>query len=165
MAESHYDLVVVGAGPAGEKGAAQAAYFGKRVLVVEREVAPGGAAVHTGTLPSKTLRETALYLSGYRARDLYGIAVEIAPLATLQHLMSRKNVIAAAEARAFMNNFDRHRIEYARGTGRFVDPRTLAITSEGGERRVTAEFFLIATGSKPHQPSDIDFSGLNGDGG
>jgi NAD(P) transhydrogenase len=158
MAESHYDLVVVGAGPAGEKGAAQAAYFGKRVLVVEREVAPGGAAVHTGTLPSKTLRETALYLSGYRARDLYGIAVELASSATLQHLMSRKNVIAAAEARAFMNNFDRHRIEYARGTGRFVDPRTLAIESEAGERRVTADFFLIATGSKPHQPNDIDFT-------
>src|SRR5688572_3228739 len=160
MAESHYDLVVVGAGPAGEKGAAQAAYFGKRVLVVERELAPGGAAVHTGTLPSKTLRETALYLSGYRARDLYGIAVELASSATLQHLMSRKNVIAAAEARSFMNNFERHHIEYARGSGQFVDPRTLAITSEAGERRVTAEFSLIATGSKPHQPSDIDFTDL-----
>ena len=65
-----YDLVVIGSGPAGEKGAAHAAYFGKRVCVIEREPEPGGAAVHTGTLPSKTLRETALYLSGYRSRDL-----------------------------------------------------------------------------------------------
>jgi NAD(P) transhydrogenase len=155
---SHYDLVVIGAGPAGEKGAAQAAYFGKRVLVVEKELAPGGAAVHTGTLPSKTLRETALYLSGYRARDLYGIAVELDPTATLQHLMSRKLAIASAEARSFVNNFQRHHVEYVRGAGSFLDPRTLAVASEAGERRVTADFFLIATGSKPHRPNDIDFS-------
>ncbi|MGE5225611.1 MAG: FAD-dependent oxidoreductase, partial [Planctomycetaceae bacterium] len=63
-----FDLVVIGAGAAGEKGAAQAAYFGKRVAVVEREAEPGGATVHTGTLPSKTLREAALFLSGYRQR-------------------------------------------------------------------------------------------------
>jgi NAD(P) transhydrogenase len=157
----HYDLVVIGAGPAGEKAAAQAAYFGKRVLVVEREVAPGGAAVHTGTLPSKTLRETALYLSGYRARDLYGIAVELASSATLQGLMSRKNAIAAAESDRFMANFARHQVEYVRGSGRFVDARTVAITSATGEQRVTAEFFLIATGSKPHQPSDMDFADPN----
>ena len=72
-----FDLVVIGAGPAGEKAAVQAAYFGKRVAVVERAAEPGGAGVHTGTLPSKTLRETALYVSGYRARDLYGVAVEL----------------------------------------------------------------------------------------
>jgi NAD(P) transhydrogenase len=158
---SHYDLVVIGAGPAGEKAAAQAAYFGKRVLIVEREAAPGGAAVHTGTLPSKTLRETALYLSGYRARDLYGIAVELASSATLQGLMSRKNAIAAAESDRFMTNFDRHKVEYVRGSGRFVDPRTVAITSATGERRVSGEFFLIATGSKPHRPSDMDFTDPN----
>ena len=158
---SHYDLVVIGAGPGGEKAAVQAAYFGKRVLVVEREVAPGGAAVHTGTLPSKTLRETALYLSGYRARDLYGIAVELDTSATLQRLMSRKNVIASAESRSFMHNFERHGVEYVRGNGRFADPRTLVIASEAGERRVTAEFFLIATGSKPHRPADMDFADDN----
>ena len=76
MTEEHaYDLVVIGAGPAGEKAAAQAAFFHKRVLVIEREAEPGGAAVFTGTLPSKTLRETALYLSGHQARQLYGVAM------------------------------------------------------------------------------------------
>jgi NAD(P) transhydrogenase len=74
-----YDLLVIGSGPAGEKGAAQAAYFGKRVAVIEKYVAPGGAAVHTGTLPSKTLRETAIYLSGYRTRELYGLSVSLDP--------------------------------------------------------------------------------------
>lgn len=155
---SHYDLAVLGAGPAGEKASAQAAYFGKKVLVIEREREPGGAAVHTGTLPSKTLRETALYLSGYHARALYGVAVELNPAATLQHLMSRKATIAAAESRSFRANFARHGVEYTEGTGSFVDPHTLKIESPDGERRVTADYILIATGSKPHRPTDIDFA-------
>ena len=73
----HYDLVVIGAGPAGEKGAAQAAYFGKRVCIVERGPKPGGAAVNTSTIPSKTLRETALYFSGLRQRGLYGVDYKV----------------------------------------------------------------------------------------
>jgi NAD(P) transhydrogenase len=157
-APPHYDLVILGAGPAGEKAAAQAAYFKKKVLVIEGEPEPGGAAVHTGTLPSKTLRETALYLSGYVARELYGVAVELDRNATLQHLMSRKNTIAAAESLSFRKNFARHEVEYVRGHGRFVDPHTVAITNAEGERRVTGEFILIATGSKPHRPADIDFN-------
>src|SRR5512144_580907 len=116
-----YDLVVIGSGPAGEKGAVQAAYFGKRVAVVEKAPALGGAAVNTGTLPSKTLRETALYLSGYRARELYGVAVELAPGATLPHLMSRKQAIVDAEALEFRRNFERHGVEYVLGHARFVD--------------------------------------------
>jgi NAD(P) transhydrogenase len=155
---SSFDLVVIGAGPAGEKAAAQAAFFRKKVLVIECEADPGGAAVHTGTLPSKTLRETALYLSGYRTRALYGVAVELDPTATLQHLMSRKNEIAQAESRAFRNNFDRHHVEYARGRGRLVDEHHVSITSADGERTVRGEFILIATGSKPFRPPDMDFA-------
>ena len=93
-----FDLVIIGAGPAGERAAAQAAHLKKRVAVVELEPEPGGAAVHTGTLPSKTLRETALYLSGHRARELYGIGIELDPKATVPHLMSRKNAIVACAA-------------------------------------------------------------------
>ena len=152
-----YDLVIIGAGPAGEKAAAQAAYFRKKVLVIEAEPEPGGAAVHTGTLPSKTLRETALYLSGYHARELYGVAVELNPQATLQHLMSRKQAIAAAESLSFRKNFERHHVEYTRGRGRFVDSHTVSITSATGERRVTGDFVLIATGSKPFRPADMNF--------
>ncbi len=157
MAAEHYDLCVIGAGPAGEKGAAQAAYFGKRVIVIERELEPGGAAVHTGTLPSKTLRESALYLSGYRARDLYGIAVELDPRATIPRLMSRKNAIADAESRGIRHNFERHRVNYVQGQGSFVDDHTVSIKHKEGEEQVTADYFLIATGSKPFRPKDIDF--------
>ena len=154
----HFDLVVIGAGPAGEKAAAQAAYFKKRVAIVECEPEPGGAAVHTGTLPSKTLRETALYLSGYHARELYGVALEVDKHATLPRLMSRKNAIAAAESRAFRKNFAHHDIRYLNGRGKLVDAHTVSITSAAGEQRLGADFVLISTGSKPHRPADIDFA-------
>ncbi|HVY31123.1 MAG TPA: Si-specific NAD(P)(+) transhydrogenase [Polyangiaceae bacterium] len=153
-----FDLVVIGAGPAGEKAAAQAAYFKKRVAVIEREQEPGGAAVHTGTLPSKTLRETALYLSGHRARALYGVAVELDAQATVPRLMSRKNAIAAAEARSFRHNFERHHITYFHGRGQLVDEHTVMITSSTDTRRIQGDYILIATGSKPHRPADIDFA-------
>jgi len=154
----HYDLVILGAGPAGEKAAAQAAYFKKRVAVIERELEPGGAAVHTGTLPSKTLRETALYLSGYHARELYGVAIELDPLAKLPHLMSRKQAIARAESSAFRETFRRHGVDYVRGVASFEDAHTLRIQSGENEQRFQADYVLIATGSKPFRPADIDFA-------
>ncbi len=155
----HFDLVVIGAGPAGEKAAAQAAYFKKRVAIIEREPEPGGAAVHTGTLPSKTLRETALYLSGYHARELYGVALEVDRHATLPRLMSRKNAIAAAESRSFRKNFAHHDIRYISGHGRLLDAHTVSVSSATGEaQRLRADFILIGTGSKPHRPADIDFA-------
>ncbi|MES1173030.1 MAG: Si-specific NAD(P)(+) transhydrogenase [Myxococcales bacterium] len=155
----HFDLVVIGAGPAGEKAAAQAAYFKKRVAIIECEPEPGGAAVHTGTLPSKTLRETALYLSGYHARELYGVALEVDRHATLPRLMSRKNAIAAAESRSFRKNFAHHDIRYIQGRGRLLDAHTVSVTpSNGDEQRLGADFVLISTGSKPHRPPDIDFA-------
>jgi NAD(P) transhydrogenase len=145
-----FDLVVIGSGPAGEKGAAQAAYFGKSVAIVEARPSPGGAAVHTGTLPSKTLRETALYLSGHRARQLYGVAVELAPDATVSRLIARKNAIADAASDAMRTNLQRHGVEYVEGWGRFAD------TSDG-PRSLGAKVVLVATGSRPYQPADIDF--------
>ena len=154
----HFDLVVIGAGPAGEKAAAQTAYFKKRVAIVECEPEPGGAAVHTGTLPSKTLRETALYLSGYHARELYGVALELDPNATLPRLMSRKNAIAAAESRSFRKNLAHHGVHYVAGRGRLLDTHTVSVSSKAGERRLSADFILIATGSKPHRPAEIDFA-------
>ena len=153
-----YDLVVLGGGPAGEKGAVQAAYFGKRVLVVEREPAPGGAAVHTGTLPSKTLRETAIFLSGYRQRELYGVRVAVDAALAVPRLLSRKNAVRELEVARIRWNFDRHGVEILQGVGSFVDAHTILVTALGGApRRVTSECFLIATGSKPFQPSNIPF--------
>jgi len=153
-----YDLVVVGCGPAGEKGAVQAAYFGKRVAVVEVAPKPGGAGVHTGTLPSKTLRETALVLSGYHQRDLYGIKMELDREHAVPRLMSRRETVRRLEVARILWNLERHKVDYLRGAGSFVDAHTLRIRSVDGERTVSAEVFLVATGSRPFQPKEIDFA-------
>src|SRR5207247_1019409 len=101
-----------------EKGAARAAYFGKRVAVIERRDQPGGATVHTGTLPSKTLREAALFLSGYRQRDLYGVSVEIAPQLEVARLIERKNAVREQETERMLENLARHGIELIHGRAR-----------------------------------------------
>src|SRR3954454_8516319 len=122
-----YDLVVIGSGPAGEKGAVQAAYFGKRVAVIERSPALGGACVHTGTLPSKTLRETAIYLSGYRQRELYGLTIEMKPELAVPKLLSRKDAVRDLEVARMRWNLQRHDVAALRGMARFVDPHTVEI--------------------------------------
>jgi NAD(P) transhydrogenase len=153
-----YDLVVLGVGPAGEKGAVQAAYFGKRVACVERAEEPGGAAVHTGTLPSKTLRETALFLSGFRQRELYGLSVDLNAETAVPRLLSRKNAVRELEVARIRWNLERHRVPLLRGSARFVDPHAIELSGDGGApRRITSEVFLVATGSRPHHPPDIPF--------
>jgi NAD(P) transhydrogenase len=152
-----FDLVVIGAGPAGEKGAAQAAYFGKRVAIVERESEPGGAAVHTGTLPSKSLRETALFLSGYRQLDLYGVTVEVEPHLAVAKLIARKDAVRRSETARVLRNLAAHRVELIHGEARFVDDRTVEVGGGHGPRRLAAEAFLIATGSHPFRPPSIRF--------
>jgi len=154
-----FDLIVLGAGPAGEKGAAQAAYFSKRVAIVEREPVPGGAAVHTGTLPSKTLRETALFLSGYRQRDLYGVTVEVDPQLAVRTLIARKNAVRDLETDRMLRNLDRHHIETVRGDARFVDAHTVEVDGPNGTRTLSAPVALVATGSRPFHPPDIPFDG------
>jgi NAD(P) transhydrogenase len=152
-----FDLVVIGAGPAGEKGAAQAAYFGKRVAIVEREAQPGGAAVHTGTLPSKTLRETALFLSGYRQLDLYGVTVEIEPHLAVAKLIARKDAVRRSETERMIRNLDVHGVERIHGVARFDDRDAIEVSGADGARRLSADAFLIATGSHPFRPPSIPF--------
>lgn len=153
-----YDLVVIGGGPAGEKGAVQAAYFGKRVALVESAPEPGGACVHTGTLPSKTLREAALVLSGYRNRHLYGIRLEVDREQATPRLLSRKDAVRRLEVERIRWNLDRHGVTCFKGRGHFVDAHTVAVASLGAATtQLTTEFVLVATGSEPFRPADIPF--------
>ena len=152
-----FDLVVIGGGPAGERGAAQAAYFGKRVAVVERASEPGGAAVHTGTLPSKTLREAGLFLSGYRQRDMYGVNVHVDPDLTVARLLGRKEVVEGTETERIHANLERHKIELIRGEGRVTGATTVTVSGPDGERQLEAEFILIVTGSSPHRPQGVPY--------
>src|SRR5271169_2514825 len=105
-----FDLVVLGSGPGGEKGAAQAAYFGKRAALIERSPDVGGACVHTGTLPSKTLRETALYLTGFRRRELYGMSVRLDRKKSLRQLVGRLQEVTERQTRQIRRNLDRHSV-------------------------------------------------------
>jgi NAD(P) transhydrogenase len=148
-----YDLVVIGGGPAGEKGAAQAAYFGKRVMLIEQAGALGGAAANTGTLPSKTLRETSLTLSGLRARSLYGVDLSLRREATVADLMYREQTVVGAERIRADHNVRTHGIAQLKGRATFMGPNTVRVTHESGEQTfVDGKVILIATGSTPRRP-------------
>jgi NAD(P) transhydrogenase len=148
-----FDLIVIGAGPAGEKGAAQAAYFGKRVCMIERAPKPGGAAVNTGTIPSKTLRETALYFSGLRQRGLYGVDLRVKHDITIGDFMRRERSVIETEWQLIQENIDKHGIVTIQGAARFLDAHTVEVSRYGQpSRQVTAPIVLIATGSCPLAP-------------
>jgi hypothetical protein len=158
MDSEQYDLVVIGSGPAGEKGAAQAAYFGKKVALIEREPVVGGTAANTGTLPSKTLRETALFLSGYRNRDLSGLNVSFKHDVTIRDFMRHEHAVTARERLRIHENLVRHKIEFIEGSASFVDPHTVAVAhSDGTTRYLRGETILIAVGSVPHRPPMYPF--------
>ncbi|HEV2721799.1 MAG TPA: Si-specific NAD(P)(+) transhydrogenase [Thermoanaerobaculia bacterium] len=153
-----YDLVVIGSGPAGEKGAAQAAYFGKRVALVEREPVLGGACVNTGTIPSKTLRESALHLSGFDQRG-YQQAVDVSVKSELsvRAFMHRKDVVVEKEWERIDTNLVRHNIDRFQGTASFRSPNEIAVRNALGEQVLGSTIFLIATGSAPYRPKDVPF--------
>jgi NAD(P) transhydrogenase len=153
-----YDLVVIGSGPAGEKGGAQAAYFGKRVALVERAPYLGGAGINTGTVPSKTLRETALYFSGLRQRGLYGIDYSLKDSLTIGDFMYRQHIVVESEWGIIQRNLERHGIEVIWGTASLRDAHTVHVQlAGGGARDLTTAFVLIATGSSPYHPPQVPF--------
>ncbi len=153
MAADSYDLIVIGSGPAGEKGAAQAAYFGKRVALVEKAPHLGGAGLNTGTVPSKTLRETALYFSGLGQRGLYGIDYSIKKDITVPDFMHREKEVVRTLRGIVGENLDRHKVEAIRGTAAFEDAHTVKVSRPGSpERQLVAPFVLVATGSWPNWP-------------
>jgi NAD(P) transhydrogenase len=156
--EDSFDMVVIGSGPAGEKAAAQAAYFGKRVAVVERSPVPGGAAVSSAGIPTKTLRETALYITGFRRREVYGLRLTLDPEATLAQLRTRTAQVIETMTDAVRANLERHAVEFVRGRARLGSDRTVHVTGDAGQERVLhGDVVLIATGSRPVRPPDIPF--------
>lgn len=152
-----YDLIVIGSGPAGEKGAAQAAYFGKRVALVEREAVPGGACVNTGTIPSKTLRESALHLSGFRQRGFRDSVEVTMKSISISDFMYRKQLVLEKEWAHIDENLRRHNVDRYLGTARFVSPNEIAIRNAIGEETISGNVILIATGSAPYRPPEVPF--------
>ena len=148
-----YDLIVIGSGPAGEKGAAQAAYFGKKVALIEKEGFPGGAAANTGTLPSKTLRETALHLSGFRKREIYGLDFDFNQRINAENFLHHFHNVRGRERDRIGRNMLRHNVDIFHGTASFLDANTVQISCQNGSTQdLSAEKILLATGTRPHHP-------------
>ena len=153
-----YDLVVIGSGPAGEKGAAQAAYFGKRVALAECSAILGGACVNTGTIPSKILRESALYYSGVQQRGLYGVDYSLKDRLTVKNFMHRKDVVVETQREKLRENLAAHKVDLIHGFASFEGPNTVAVHTPRNEKlTLHGEVILIATGSAPHRAPEIPF--------
>jgi NAD(P) transhydrogenase len=160
-ANDNFDLIVIGCGPGGEKAGAQAAYFGKRVAVIERAPYMGGSCINTGTVPSKTLRESALYFSGLKQRGLYGIDYSLKENLTVNDFMHHEREVVEMERQRILENLEKHKIELVRGQAAFEDAHTVAVSGSGGKRRLTGEVILIATGSTPNRPPEIAFDDIH----
>jgi NAD(P) transhydrogenase len=157
-AADHFDLVVIGSGPAGEKGANQAAYHGHRVAVVERRSQPGGASIAVAGMPVKTLRDTAVYLTGWSRRDVYGIGISLAPECVMNRLHTRMAEVVETMAGTVGQNLERHGVELIHGEARLGPDRTVIVSDpERGERTLHARVVLLATGSRPYHPPDVPF--------
>jgi NAD(P) transhydrogenase len=157
-----YDLVVIGSGPAGRRAAVQAAKLGRSVLVVENRWRVGGVSVHTGTIPSKTLRETVLNLSGWRERGFYGRAYRVKKEIDGADLGARLNKTLEYEIEVLEHQFQRNGVRTMAGVARFLDPHRLSIAKTSGEEHiVTFERVLIAVGTMPFHPDNIPFNDFN----
>jgi NAD(P) transhydrogenase len=158
---SHFDLIVIGSGPAGRRAAIQAAKLGKRALVVEKGRRVGGVSVHTGTIPSKTLRETVLNLSGWRERGFYGRAYRAKQHITAEDLSKRLHITLDHEVEVLEHQFARNSVETLIGAACFLDPHTVAVEGAEGTAIYTADRFLVAVGTRPYRPAHIGFDGDN----
>src|ERR1035438_2455615 len=137
-----FDLIVIGCGPAGEKAGAQAAYFGKRVAVIEAAEHVGGSCINTGTVPSKTLRESALYFSGLKQRGLYGIDYSLKENLTVNDFMHHEREVVEMERQRILKNLALHGIELVRGLASFEDAHTVSVSGADGIRRLRGEVIL-----------------------
>ena len=157
MIKRHFDLVIIGSGPAGEKAAIEAAKMRKSTAIIEKQSVQGGVCIHTGTIPSKTLRETVLYISGLRQRSVYGMMGGIRGDITVKELMYRKNQVIQKELDIIQQNMARHRIKVIHGTGRIKDKNTVIVHKDDDEEIISADVIIVSTGTHPHHPPEIDF--------
>lgn len=147
-----YDLFAIGAGPAGESAAELAAFYGHRSVVIEKN-RPGGTVTTTGGAPTKTLREAALYLTGFRDRDIYGLLLAVAPDIVLPTIRKRTRDVSELLQRVTADNIAKHNVDYLQGNARLGPGRSLLVmTPDGRELTLRAKAILIASGSHPMRP-------------
>jgi NAD(P) transhydrogenase len=154
-----YDLIVIGSGPAGHHAAIQGAKLGQSVAIIERRDTLGGVALNAGTIPSKTLREAVLYLTGFRQRGLYGDSYRVKDKITLPDLRFRVDRVIAHEINVFRSHFLRNGVDVLTGEASFLNPNTLQVSGHGESYEAQAGRIIIATGTRPACPEHIPFDG------
>jgi NAD(P) transhydrogenase len=157
---THYDLLVLGSGPSGQKAAIAGAKLGRRIALVDRRDMIGGVCIQTGTIPSKTLRESVLYLTGLSQHEFYGHGYRLKDDITFEDLTSRTTHVVGREVDVIRSQLARNRVALLNGTARFTGPHELAIAGDDdNESHVTADKVIIAVGTKPARPPSVDFDG------
>jgi NAD(P) transhydrogenase len=159
MEANEYDLVVIGSGPAGQKGAICAAKLRKKVAIIDRKMTIGGVCVHTGTIPSKTLREAVLYLSGFRQRTFYGRGYVLKDRIAMSDLVFRAQAVMAREIEVIKAQLRRNSVTTFEGDARFIDPHTIEVKSDNGSQLLRGHHILIACGTRPAHSTDIPIDG------
>ncbi|GAA0966086.1 Si-specific NAD(P)(+) transhydrogenase [Acrocarpospora macrocephala] len=153
-------MLVLGSGPGGQKAAIAAAKLERRVAIVERRNMIGGVCINTGTIPSKTMREAVLYLTGLTQREMYGRNYRVKEEITVADLTARTQHVVGREVEVIRNQLSRNHVTVLTGSGHFVDPHTIAVIDEHNrETKVTADKIIIATGTRPARPDTVEFDG------
>ena len=156
----HYDMIVIGSGPAGKRAAIQAAKLGKKVLLVEKNQIVGGVTVHTGTIPSKTLRETVLFLSGWRQRGIYGLSYKVKENITAEDIKQRLMSTLNHEIEVLQHQLMRNNVDIHYGHARFSDEQSIQVEDyEGAMAEFSADFFVLCVGTRTYRPPNVPFDG------
>ncbi len=155
----NYDLIVIGSGPAGHRAAIQAAKLGKRVAVVERKEVVGGACINTGTIPSKSMREAVLHLSGFYYQGIYGASYRVKENITISDLAFRAHHVIKTEIDVTQAQLSRNGIELVTGVAHFLDPNRVQVENSRGRVELTADKIVIATGTRPARSDKVPFNG------
>ena len=154
-----YDLIVIGSGPAGQRAAIQGAKLGKRVALVEKREVVGGACINTGTIPSKSMREAVMHLSGYPYQSIYGMNYRVKEKITVADLAFRVQHVIKTEIDVTMAQLSRNGIDVLRGTAQFLDPHRLQIENSNGKSEYEADTVVIATGTRPAESPQVPLNG------
>jgi len=154
-----FDLIVIGSGPAGQRAAIQGAKLGKRVALVEMREVVGGACINTGTIPSKTMREAVMHLSGYRYQGVYGMNYRVKEKITMSDLSFRVQHVIKTEVDVTQAQLSRNEVEVITGAASFIDPTHIRVTSSNGQGEYEADNIIIATGTKPAESPTVPING------
>ncbi|WP_298321848.1 Si-specific NAD(P)(+) transhydrogenase [Haloactinopolyspora sp.] len=155
--EYDYDLLVIGSGPGGQKAAIAAAKLGHRVCIIDRRDMVGGVCVNTGTIPSKTLREAVIYLTGLSMRELYGQSYRVKRDITVQDLLARTHHVIGREIEVVRSQLFRNHVDLVIGTARFTSAHSVVVEGSGERRNISAANIIVATGTRPARPEHVEF--------